>query len=282
MNCPACGGAGAKPAWRRLNMELAECPGCGLVFQTPASGAYGDRELIDRVYAEYTGSRETHLAINRVRLEKMERLLGGLKGLRVLELGAGNGALGELLLARGSDYSAFEPYAVCRAMIASGAPSLAGRIIPEPFSAAALGGRQFDLVVANDALEHMSAPRAVLEEIRTVLAPGGRLYLEVPDESCLRVKGGIRVLFGMYIKGYPTNPDHVSLFRPDSFRRLLESSGYEIERLARESVWGDIDRMTAAFGGRLPFWARAGAHAFRLTGLDLLLGGNIVSVSRPR
>lgn len=283
LKCRACGFADVSVGWRHKDMHLAECRACGLIFQTEESGAWQNTGLIDRIYAEYTGNRNTHLAINAARLEKMEKLLGrGLKGMKVLELGVGNGALGELLLARGADYRGFEPYRVCREMIAASAPALAGLVLPQPFSAVALGGETFDLVVANDALEHMRDPRGALEEIKKVLSAAGRLYLEVPDETLLRVKGGIRILFGMYVKGYPTNPDHLSLFRPASFRRLLEGAGFEIETLLRESVWGDPDRMKAAMGGKVPFYMLAAIHALKLTGLDLVLGGNIVAVSKPR
>ena len=42
------------------------------------------------------------------------------------------------------------------------------------------GEASFDTIIANDALEHVGEPAAVLSECMRVLAPGGRLYVNFP------------------------------------------------------------------------------------------------------
>jgi 2-polyprenyl-3-methyl-5-hydroxy-6-metoxy-1,4-benzoquinol methylase len=53
------------------------------------------------------------------------------------------------------------------------------RDLLDPATPAALG--RFDLITANDVIEHVVDPRIGLERLVALLAPGGRLYLEIPN-----------------------------------------------------------------------------------------------------
>ena len=86
----------------------------------------------------------------------------------------------------------------------------------------------------------------------------------------------------MYEKGYLTNPDHVSLFTPATFRKFAERTGFKVELLERESVWGDPARIRIALGGKMPFYVLAGIYALKFTGLDLVLGGNITALLKDK
>jgi len=114
-----------------------------------------------------------------------------------------------------------------------------------------------DLVIAAHVLEHLSDPRALLEEVRQVLAPDGFLYVEVPLDRP-KVRGWHRtaaharwtdavsrwkwpflladVATGAAKQFRLTTPrlgvlkqsEHINFFDPSSLRKLLESSGFHV------------------------------------------------------
>ncbi len=68
----------------------------------------------------------------------------------------------------------------------------------------------FDSVVFSEVLEHMEEPRAALDVIHSVLAPGGRLFLNMPINS--------------------PAPDHLfNLDTPEDLAAFVEDSGFHIE-----------------------------------------------------
>lgn len=81
---------------------------------------------------------------------------------------------------------------------------------------------RFDAIVLSHVLEHIREPRPVLDLIRNSLAPGGVLYIEVPNiprESLLR---------------YPDNPwaprwdePHIAFFSLDTLRGLMGAAQFE-------------------------------------------------------
>jgi ubiquinone/menaquinone biosynthesis C-methylase UbiE len=111
-----------------------------------------------------------------------ERRLGDVRGLKVLEIGCGEGAFARLLAERGAKVTAadFSPVAVetasklledfpgCRAIVAD--------IEAIPFA-----DEEFDLVVSEETLEHVPHPRRGLEELVRVTRRGGRLIVTTPN-----------------------------------------------------------------------------------------------------
>lgn len=74
------------------------------------------------------------------------------------------------------------------------------------------------LIVAAHAFEHMADAPAMIAKAAGLLAPGGELWLVVPDDSD------------------PVNPDHLCFFTPDSLRRSVESAGLDVVRLEARRV----------------------------------------------
>lgn len=96
--------------------------------------------------------------------------------LRVLDAGCGTGRnlleFGVLGSAQGVDFSA-EAIEFCTARGIEGVTR--ARIESLPF-----GDGSFDLALATDVIEHVTDDRAALNELRRVVAPGGRLLVTVP------------------------------------------------------------------------------------------------------
>jgi SAM-dependent methyltransferase len=133
---------------------------------------------------------------------------------RVLEVGAGDGALVELLLKHGHTPVALDPDAESCAYVASrfGVRTLAARI--EEADLAAEG--PFDAVFMLNLIEHLEDPGATLKQLHPALREGGIIGIETPN--ILRTKVGPRRMYS-----FP----HNFYFSPDSLLCLVSAQGYE-------------------------------------------------------
>jgi 2-polyprenyl-3-methyl-5-hydroxy-6-metoxy-1,4-benzoquinol methylase len=79
--------------------------------------------------------------------------------------------------------------------------------------------RRFDLVVMSEVLEHLEAPGTALRFLRSAIAEGGRIFLNVPINS--------------------PSPDHLYLFTsPDEVVAVIEDSGLRVERMELYATQG--------------------------------------------
>ncbi len=81
----------------------------------------------------------------------------------------------------------------------------------------------FDLVTLSHVLEHLLDPRTVLELIHARLAPGGVLYIEVPNipsDSLLR--------YPDHVWAPRYDEPHITFFSMRTLQNLLETAGFEV------------------------------------------------------
>ena len=72
----------------------------------------------------------------------------------------------------------------------------------------------YALILAAHVLEHLDDAPAAAAKCARLLAPGGELWVVVPDDSD------------------PCNPDHVWMGGPDAWRACVEAAGLAVERVA--------------------------------------------------
>ena len=94
----------------------------------------------------------------------------------------------------------------------------------------------FDVISLVHVLEHISRPLELLAAVSKKLAPGGTVFVQVPDAA--------RNPFDLLIA------DHVSHFTRDTARALLESAGYSVFEAEQSWVVKEIS-MLATYGGVL-------------------------------
>ena len=110
-----------------------------------------------------------------------------------------------------------------------------GAVPPGAADAADLG--TYDVVIAGEVLEHLGAPRLLLEGVRPLLAPGGSLIVTVPNAYCA-FRFASYALSRRRGHGEPVHPDHVAYYSEQTVRLLLERSGYVVD-----GVWfADLGR----------------------------------------
>lgn len=204
--------------------RLWQCPQCCHVvrdlLRAPASARsdeYGGDPSADKVRLALTARR-------------LLRQVGGAARGRVLEIGAGGGALAERLAQGAREVVAVD----VRSEPSPRHPRvrrLTGRI--EDLD---LGKDAFDLVVGIHVLEHVDDVQGLLARVRGVLAPGGVAYFVTPNAGCraLDVFGADWWML--------EDPTHVRFLSPDSIDRLARRAGFHqvaVRRLLGDSLAAD-------------------------------------------
>lgn len=153
-------------------------------------------------------------------------------GSRVLELGCATGYVSRYL----------KEELGCRVVGVEISPEAARRAEPycERLIVGDLSGEEvwkeivppFDVVLANDVLEHLPEPDAVVGRCRDLLRVGGRMIVSVPNVAYWRVRFGL--LFGRFDytdKGI-LDDTHLRFFTARTGRSLLEDQGLRVVRFS--------------------------------------------------
>jgi SAM-dependent methyltransferase len=86
---------------------------------------------------------------------------------------------------------------------------------------AELPAARFAAVTMGDVIEHLVRPDAALDRIAGLLAPGGVLWLALPD-------AGSRIARTLGRRWWSVIPTHVQYFTRGSIRALLARRGYDV------------------------------------------------------
>ncbi len=267
--CPLCGATEFEPRAARDGFRMVECAGCRLWYLNPMptratlealyAGQYYASPAAQRGgYADYAAMADDLRATFGHRL----RLVAARPGQRrLLDVGGGFGYLAD---AAAADFA--ERWVVEWSADAAGRIAPRHRVVVGAFADVELPEGYFDLVSMQDCLEHLPDPREALAKARRVLRPGGRLLVVTPnvDSWLARVQRGRWVSLKL--------PEHVILYRPATLDRLLEESGFRVERRVAAGQYARLDFVAARLaGGRvrladgLERWVRRlGGGAVRL------------------
>ncbi|MFD0683806.1 class I SAM-dependent methyltransferase [Actinomadura fibrosa] len=148
-------------------------------------------------------------------------------GTRLLDVGTGPGFVSAEAVRRGADVSAMDADPDMAATALRNVPGLDVHVavLPEiPFP-----DGSFDAVVGNFVINHVGAPQVALDELRRILAPGGRLALSawvMPGTGAL---GVVREAIDSVGVPWPDDvpvPPFMEYGEPVAFRRLVVEAGY--------------------------------------------------------
>lgn len=220
--------------------DVVTCEACGhgSLLHVPAADALGHAydAAVDDVSARETTGRSVTAARD---LAWIAAFTG--PSVRLCDIGCWTGALVAAAGARGWSAVGLEPseWAVAQAAC-SGLDVRRGST-----DAHDLEFESFDVVTMCDVVEHLADPRAGLDAVRSLLRPGGTLFLTVPDAGSVvaRVLGR---------RWWSVLPMHLQYFTLPSLARLLEDGGFDVIATRRHAKAFTVRYYTERFAGYHP------------------------------
>jgi 2-polyprenyl-3-methyl-5-hydroxy-6-metoxy-1,4-benzoquinol methylase len=276
--CPICGSHEGRDVAREFGIAIASCGRCGLVYtRTPLRDAQAHYAVApDAMLAKYepifAGTRPHPRDPNyREHVAFLNELQppGDL-----LDVGSHCGFFLRVARAHGWRTTGVEPSATSAAL----ARERFGLDVREGFlEQARLPGRAYDVVTLTDVLEHVSRPAELLAEVRRVLRPGGRVFVKVPNARYVLAKHRVLRWARRATADVFDAREHLVYYSSATLSRLLQDSGFEVERLAVPSPIQAGGRLRRALRGGSVWLARRVPGGHRLP-----LAADIVALGRVR
>jgi len=244
--CPLCGETSARTLLHAVDDWVPEGPARGFEFGVlrceKCRGCYTSPRFSEQFkqipfqgnYPFYMRARQTSELLDQAAARPFLSRAASLTDVhptpgQLLDLGMGDGVFLALMQKRGWAISGMdtEPdvveFARTRLKLQS---CSAGDAERDP-----LPQGQFDAITMWGLFQLIYNPQALLEKLRSSLVPGGVVGIGVSNFASL----GARI-FGKHWKGLGV-PRHLVHFEPESLRRLVEGSGYQVMSLTFESPY---------------------------------------------
>jgi 2-polyprenyl-6-hydroxyphenyl methylase / 3-demethylubiquinone-9 3-methyltransferase len=172
--------------------------------------------------------------INPLRLELIDKTVGGLKGKRAVDIGCGGGLVSEGMARMGAQVigadMAGKALSVAKLHALEANVTVDYREATAEALAAELPG-QFDVVTCLEMLEHVPDPRSVVAACTALAKPGGYVFFSTisrtPKAYALTVIGAEYVL-GLLPKG---THDYAKFLKPSELVGFAESAGLTLSEM---------------------------------------------------
>jgi 2-polyprenyl-6-hydroxyphenyl methylase/3-demethylubiquinone-9 3-methyltransferase len=185
-------------------------------------------------------------SINPLRLDFIERGVGGLFGKSVLDVGCGGGILSEAMASRGAQVTGID-----MAEASLEVARLHGResgvsvnyVASTAESFAQHHGHQFDVVTCMEMLEHGPDPASVVNACAGLVKPGGHIFFSTLNrniKSWLMAIVAAEYVLGWVPKG---THQHSKFIRPSELLRMCDHAGL----LAEEAMGLHFDPLSQGY-----------------------------------
>ncbi len=261
--CLLCGGndlsppivesADTSPGGTGLWFAVVRCGDCGLCFTNP-------RPTIDSISRFYPANYSPHLRTGKRRPSFMNRLTARLmsdyrkylpmhgRG-RLLDFGCGGGSYLRRMRDQGWGVTGVDASAstVRRIQLEFGLDVQVGSLPHAEFEPAS-----FDIITMWQSLEHVHNPLGVLRAAYDLLAPGGRLIIEVPNIDSLAFRWFGQMWFGLDL------PRHLTHFAPSTLEGMLLRASFDVRsiRTRRHSSWTRASARQTRLHPKAKMWQR--------------------------
>lgn len=203
---------------------VVACSDCGFVFvrsDKSASDYHGYYSQQTKYASSVNASGSGEYELDKKRIAELVNTLteGQATDMSVLDIGAAKGGVLVEFQRKGYKelFGVDASEACVKSMLSYGIEACVGSLEDKQWT---LDPRQFDLVILSHVFEHVFNVAAGLASARRRLAPGGAIYVEVPDASRYIVDG-----FPPY---YFFDPEHINHFDLDSLRLMAANEGLAV------------------------------------------------------
>jgi SAM-dependent methyltransferase len=230
--CPICNGEETGLLYHQQFARMSEgslhngydvvvCSTCGCCYADNIPG----QEIFDRYYREMSKYEQPVTAgkVNQYDLERfqdtVEKIVATLPegNPRILEIGCATGAMLGLLKNSGyKNVAGLDPSATCCRIadevygVATRCGTLSDNLIPDG---------SVDYLILIGVLEHLRDVAPAVQKLHAMLAPGGRIFITVPDAS--KYATGEDAPFQEF------SIEHINFFGPQSLSNLMVTHGFE-------------------------------------------------------
>jgi 2-polyprenyl-6-hydroxyphenyl methylase/3-demethylubiquinone-9 3-methyltransferase len=173
-------------------------------------------------------------ALNPVRLDYVDSR-AGLTGKRVLDVGCGGGLLSEAMARRGAQVTGIDlgPQTIEVAELHALESKLPVRYARESAEMHAAGNAgAYDIVVCMEMLEHVPEPDSVLRALRTLVQPGGHVFVSTLNRN---LKSYLLAIVGAeYVMNLLTRGTHTyeRFIKPSELARWARAAQLTVEDVA--------------------------------------------------
>ncbi|WP_250657353.1 class I SAM-dependent methyltransferase [Alkalimarinus coralli] len=227
--CLVCGRANIEklsPVFSRYQikkiMYVGICRQCGHIqlspLPTPKEVSFFNDIFLGRKYTPNKAANKNH----ELKLKLLKERIGCLvkPGMKVLDIGAGEGWTMDYFQAQQCDYFAIEAINELRLSLEERGAEVIGSSVYDDISEY---HGTFDLIIFRHILEHLIEPKVALRQIEQLLSPKGMLYLALPNGQNPEIRKGVLTSF--------FRPVHVSYFHKGNVQRLGDGVGLQTNSL---------------------------------------------------
>lgn len=194
-------------------------------------GAKAMKKDLDAVSSEYRPNAATEIENNLILNWYPKRIIarfGHTKSL--LELGLGHGFTAKIFAKACDQYVVIDGSSAVIDQFRQTTPVFAGQIV-EGYFEDYLPEQTFDVIVMGFILEHVDDPDLILTRYRSFLAPGGKIYVAVPNAKSLNRRLGLEL--GLIDDIYSLNANDIALghqrqYCRDTLTDAVKRAGYKI------------------------------------------------------
>jgi 2-polyprenyl-3-methyl-5-hydroxy-6-metoxy-1,4-benzoquinol methylase len=145
-------------------------------------------------------------------------------GKRVLDIGAGIGEMAESLSRYGFAVEGIEPSEEASERARERGLKIHSATLAE--WSAGYAGEGFDAVILANVLEHVPNPENTIQQVNSLLVPGGVVVIRSPNDFSEIQKAAVEKL-GIR-QWWIVSPDHISYFDKATLSAMLDSNGFDV------------------------------------------------------
>jgi len=213
------------------NWHVWNCSDCGHGFINPQPSWDELQAYYDDAYDPYEDSHGVQAFDAEVAQARRTGKLRHVEikpGIRLLDVGCGGGVFLRMARELGAVVQGVEPSPHGAATTAkAGIPVFNGML--DDFIGANPDA-QFDLITSNHVVEHHSKPADLLAQMKSLLAPGGKIWFSVPNAGCDPAR---RLNWRWHSADLPY---HLMQFSPQSVRKVVAEAGLTVSNMETETL----------------------------------------------